>query len=287
MERVENSKMLAQPNLLKKAISEASVKKAIPAGTQKAEASKFDRHASYLRIMSLKVCDLKVELRQRGLDTTGLKKELQNRLLEDVVEGESKTQAGKNALKATAVLERSDRAVDGGTDVEMKDATKDPINTTMDDNVESGPTWNEPMTDVTDRSVCGKEATDGEYRAKVPAHDVKETVVGKSFLKSTAEIFSPGRIASKLMPSKQVADVSVPSSDAPCETKQKPGAIQPSRNSLADSFKKTASAILSASPIGKAKTMRSSKSPLPKDKTTKAPNAVKSSVVLDLVDKTE
>jgi hypothetical protein len=288
VESVGNSKMSVQTKLLKKAISAASVKKAVPASVQKAPASKFDRHPSYLHIMSLKVSDLRVELRQRGLDMTGLKKELQNRLLKDVVEGESKPRESENASKSAASLEKAEEAADGGADVEMKDATNDPVGAKMEVYAEAVPSWNESMTDVTALSVSGKQATAAsEDRAKVPEPDVKETTVGKSFLKSTAALFSPGRIASKIVTLKQDANVSEHSLVVPCETKQKPDAIQPLRNSLADSFKKTASAILSASPIGKAKTVQSSKSPFSKDMTVKAPDAVKSSVVVDLVDLTE
>jgi hypothetical protein len=284
---VENSKLSSKTKLLKKAVSAASVKKAIPASTQKAPESRVDTHPSYLRIMSLKVSDLKNELRQRELDTTGLKKELQNRLLKDVVKGESNTKASKNSSKSVASLEKAKEAVDGGADVEMKDATKVPTDAEMEVCVESDPSWNESMTDVTTMSFSNKQATASEYRVKVPEPDVKETDVGKSFLKSTVELFSPGRIASKVMSSKRDADVSVPSTFVPCETKQKPEAIRPLRNSLAESFKKTASAILSASPIGKAKATQSTKSPLPKDKTAKALDTEKSTVVFELVDPTE
>lgn len=271
--------------ILKKAMSAASVKKAVPESVKKEPTPKLDTHPSYLRVMSLKVADLRSELHQRGLDTTGLKKELQNRLLREVAVAESKPQESKNASKPAASLKKVDEVDDGGSDVQMKDATKDHTYAKMDVYAESVPSWNESMTDVTAVSISGKQDTASDDQDKMPERELKVTIVGKSFLKSTAELFSPSKFASKFLSLKQDGDVAEPSLVVPSETKQKPDAIRPSRNSLAASFKKSASSILSASPVGKSKPIEANKSPCPKVKTAKAPIAAKH--VVDVVDLTE
>lgn len=63
--------------------TEKPKRKAIPASSRKAKKADA-RPTEYLRVMSLKVAELRTELRKRNLDTTGLKKELQNRLLTEM-----------------------------------------------------------------------------------------------------------------------------------------------------------------------------------------------------------
>lgn len=272
--------------ILEKAMSAASVKKTVVASVKKETAPKLDAHPIYLCVMSLKVADLRSELQQRGLDTTGLKKkELQNRLLREVEGAESKLQESKNASKPAVSLEKGEKVGDEVSDIQMNDATKDHTDAKMDVYAESVPSWNESMTDVTAMAISGKQATASDDQDTMPQPDLKVTIVGKSFLKSTAELFSPSKLASKFLSSKHDGDVAEPSSGVSNETKQEPDAIQPSKNLLADSFKKSASTILTASPVGKSKPVQANNSPFPKVKT--APVAAERTVVVDLVDLTE
>ena len=230
---------------------------AMPASIKKAEVNP----PGYLRVMSLKVAELRVELRQRKLDTTGLKKDLQKRLLEDIAAAEDKQKESSKSLSNSVTKAKKpfiSSPKDGDGDVRMKDAQ-----TTGSDR-DSG------KMDVDEDTVpkMNKEYATKAFAKKGAAQATKaggqDTTVAKSFLKSTADLFSPSKIAAKIHSMKREEGVMEKPVVVAKETNEKPEALQPGRNSLADGLKKTASAILSASPARKATPSHLKKSPFSK-----------------------
>jgi len=246
-----NVKSVVEPEKKAKKVVPASVKKAVDGQQQ----------PGYVRVMSMKVSELRSELRQRNLDTTGLKKDLQKRLLEDITVEESKKQESKSGVKSAVKASMPAIAKDGDGDVRMEDAE------TSDSRRDSS------KMDVDEDAALRPDASAVKTSAKKEKVAAKEATVAKSFLKNTADLFSPGRIAAKMhsakkeMKTKETA--SVPLAVAK-ETNQKPVATQSGRSSLTDGLKKTASAILSASPVRKAPVSKSTKSPYPKGSAVKA-----------------
>lgn len=252
----------AEPKRLKKTVDKENVavmnsknvakvekeKAAVPASIKK-KAREGDKP---LPVMSMKVIQLRNELLQRGLDTTGLKKDLQRRLMEHIeAEERKKQQESKSVLKSAVKAKAAASAKkDRDGDVRMKDADTSCDNMDVDEDASRRP--------------------DDEKKDAA-----KETTVAKSFLKSTAELFSPNKIAAKMHSSKESKEVAEIPIKVAKEANARPGATQSGRNSLTDGLKKTASAILSASPARKAPVAKPSKSPFAKGSAAKAKSVAK------------
>lgn len=258
---------VAVPKNIKSAVKpEEKSKKVIPASAKKVSAKKSAQHHAdeSLPIMSMKVIQLRNELRKRNLDTTGLKKDLQRRLMEHVQAIEIKKRPEsksviKSAVKAKALAAASSARKDRDGDVRMEESK-----TSDGDGSRRGSSNMDVDEDETARRTKGVEAA-------------KETTVAKSFLKSTAELFSPQKIASKMHSSKKNDQIAVDlTSSVTNETNQKPSAPQSGRKSLTDGLKKTASAIFSsASPARKVPVTQAAKSPYTKASAVIAKSVVK------------
>lgn len=217
---------------------EKKARKLVPASIKKA---KKDVPPGYNHVMSLKVMALREELRQRKLDTTGLKKDLQKRLLKAIEEEVSKKRENKSVIKSAAKAKKPPPiADDEDGDVQMKDTEASSNEIRRDSS---------KMDIDEDATRRMNDASAVKASAKKGA---KETTVGKSFLKKTAELFSPSKSTSKMHSSKKEEVTLNASSVVVKDAGKKQEAPQSGRKPLKDGLKKTASAILSASPGQKA-----------------------------------
>lgn len=243
---------VAVSNVMSSVKPEKKARKFVPASLKKA---KKDVPPGYNRVMSLKVMALREELRQRSLDTTGLKKDLQQRLLKAIAEEEdSKKRENRSVIKSAQKAKRPKLAQDGDGDVQMKDAEISSSNEARRDSSKM---------DIDEEAPVAKSSP-----KKVEA---KETTVAKSFLKSTAELFSPSKIANKMHSSKkEPMDMEV-SSVVEKDVIKTQEAPKSGRKPLKEGLKKTASAILSsASPSRKAFVSQPTMSSVHKESAVKA-----------------
>jgi hypothetical protein len=191
---------------------------------------------------------------------------LQKRLLKAIAGEESKKRENKSVIKSAQKAKRPKIAKDGDGDVQMKDAKTICI---------------KPRRDSSKMDI-DEDATRTQHDASVvnsgpKKADSKETTVAKSFLKSTAELFSPNKIPSKMHSSKKEGGNSEVSSVGLKESSKKvEGAPQSGSKPIKEGLMKTACMILSsASPAQKASMLQSAKSPFRKGSTGKAKNAAK------------
>lgn len=238
---------------------EKDPKSAVPASIKKA---KMEVPPGFNHVTSLKVTALREELRQRNLDTTGLKKDLQKRLLKAIEEEDSKKRGNKSVVKSDVKAKKKPPLTAGGGDgdVQMKDSEtctnkvrRDSSKMDIDEDVSHSPV--KP-------SAKKKEAA-------------MEATVAKSFLKSTAELFSPSKIAAKLHSSKKERgdmDVSLVVEKVAIKKLEDP---ESGRKPLKEGLKKTASAILSASPVRKAPVSQLAKYPFLNGSASQAKTMVK------------
>ena len=249
----ENTTLNTENNLsnaekLKKSV--ASMRKA-PASVKKAPESMGKKDQDYIPVMSLKVADLRNELRKLGLDTSGLKKELQKRLLEALADSVAPRDESKKAASFEVKTESVPSKMPDN-DVQMTDMSSS--QSTKNAKVEKAPAFNTHASRVDSSS---EEQSSARFDQKsISMQTGKEKVVGKSFLKSTADFFSPKKIASKVQSLTHQSDPSESGPEVPKETQRK--------SSFTEGLKRTASAILSASPSSKAKPAPSVKSPFAK-----------------------
>ena len=247
----EDKENVAVSNIQSSVKVEKKARMFVPASFKK---TKKDVPPGYNRVMSLKVMALREELHQRSLDTTGLKKDLQVRLLNAIAEEieDSKKRENKSVVKSAQKAKRPKVAQDGNGDVQMKDSKNDSNDARCDSS----------KMDIDEEAT--RRMNDAPEAKSSPKKNeaAKETTVAKSFLKSTAELFSPSKIANKMHSSKQKPIDMEVSSVVENDASKKQQAPQSGRMPLKEGLKKTASAILSsASPSRKASVSHPTKSP--------------------------
>lgn len=266
MKKSAEKENVAASNVTSAVKVEKMVKKVALSSVKKSKAAAQGHPPEYLRIMSLKVLELRNELRELNLDTTGLKKDLQKRLLEAIeVEANTKKESKsivKSAVKSTKPVASCIK--DGDGDVQMKDIDS------SDSHRDSS------KMDVDEHDPRSMNDASAKLASAKKQKVVKEKTVAKSFLKSTAEMFSPTKISAKMHSAKKEQKVvelpAVVATATVHETNM--ATTQSGRSSLTDGLKKTASAIFSASPVRKQTNAKSARSPHPKESSKKANDSV-------------
>lgn len=236
----ENEKAIVSKSAVK---AEKKSRKAVPASAKKTSAKRDQpSQQQHVDVMQMKVAQLKTELNARNLDSTGLKKVLQARLLKHIQEEESKKrQESRSVIKSAKKAKTASAAAAVSSSAKKKDRDGDV-------RMEDVDATNDSRRDSSKMDVDEDDASSRMKKDAAPSSTAKETTVAKSFLKNTAELFSPNKIAAKVHHSakkdKAVVDLT---SSAVKEKKAEATTTHSGRSSLTAGLKKTASAFLSAS----------------------------------------
>jgi hypothetical protein len=233
----------------------------VPAATVSRSASSVvasnnnDSHPQYLAVMSKKVAELRKELKARGLEATGLKKDLQQRLLQSIIDAErSSSSSGGSASSGNA--DESIHKEEEEPDKQQRLPAKSPFSKVEDHAQEEEPDEeddDEPVDDLMSFEPAPKENTNDRMSVdapvtvvvaksaakKKPVPQAKPVAVQQSFVKSTAALFSPNKLTSKFQ---QPRPHEVPLS----QQKKKAAPLSPFA-SFKKNIVKTASTLLSSS----------------------------------------
>ena len=166
----------------------------------------FSTHPRYLSIMSMKVFELRKELRTMNLETGGLKKELQKRLLGALVGPETDAFPTSTDIESTKhpTPDQQDQQDSFLNDNEMDDAveTQQSENRMSFVSTHSSSDAAQMSVEVIDQrpppsSVAALIAAKEETAMVVVSEKTIVPPVQHSFVKTTAALFSPNRITSK------------------------------------------------------------------------------------------
>ena len=166
----------------------------------------FSAHPQYLSVMSMKVSELRKELRTKNLETGGLKKELQKRLLTALLHPE----ADDLAIESSEVKSTSQPILDEPDDDSSPSAgeTHEAVEAEHKENrmslvsTRSISDADQMSVDVIDQrpppsTVAALIAAKEEAVKAVHSEKESAAPVHHSFVKSSAALFSPNRITSK------------------------------------------------------------------------------------------
>ena len=218
-------------------------------------------HPQYLQVMSMKVVQLRQMLKGRSLESGGLKKDLQKRLLTAMVAEENgaispKKKPAPKSFSSTTMSNDNGDTVDDEVEAMQTDEIESPVDDSKSD--EKTNAKNKSVSHVEAETVDLTESMNTEKKDVIPHQEkanepiksnnveqtkstIAEELSGmRSIVKNTARLFSPNRSTSK----RSVVSGSGPSKSSTGPLNQKPSAQSPLK-SFKRSLVKTASAILS------------------------------------------
>ena len=180
-------------------------------------------HPSYLKVMAMKVVTLRKELRSLGLETSGLKKELQKRLLQALVDKDNEQQLDKsnkstNSHASSKQLGQTEKTKVFSVEVQKEDAPKVAAAKAKlfgnvvtgvddDDDDDEDDVAMEDAQPVKDNKNDDTQANEEPKRMSIDSiseppsspkpHTVSRSDPPRSIVKTTAKLFSSNKITSK------------------------------------------------------------------------------------------